>query len=98
MDIMVTPFYLQIKYINCLSISVPCICQSMTLHIKLCAFPMHLRSSSTYSDVLHIRLHMLHNSAPPPASAPPHVLPPLVCLFVYLCHWHTCCLFCLFVS
>src|SRR5260221_2653780 len=25
-------------------------------------------------------------------------LPPLVCLFVYLCHRHTCCLFCLFVS
>src|SRR6266481_9601488 len=51
-----------------------------------------------YSDALCIRLHMLHNSAPPPASVPPHVLPPLVCLFVYLCHWHTCCLLCLFVS
>src|SRR5258708_37288723 len=59
---------------------------------------MHLRSSSTYSDALHIRLCMLHNSTLPPASAPPHVLPPLVCLFVYLCHQHTCCLFCLFVS
>src|SRR5258708_34147313 len=41
---------------------------------------------------------MLHNSAPPPASAPPHMPPPLVCLFVYLCHWPMCCLFCLFVS
>src|SRR5258708_761423 len=59
---------------------------------------MHLQSSSAYSDTLHIRLHMLCNSAPPPASAPPHVLPLLVCLFVYLCHWRTCCLFCLFVS
>src|SRR5258705_1839669 len=59
---------------------------------------MHLRSSSAYCDALHIRLHMLHNSALPPASAPPHVLPLLVCLFVYLCHQHTCCLFCLFVS
>src|SRR5260370_30180392 len=60
--------------------------------------PMHLRSSSAYSDALHIRLHMLCNSALPPASAPPHVLPLLVCLFVYLCHQCTCCLFCLFVS
>ncbi len=59
---------------------------------------MHLQSSSMYSDALHIRLCMLHNSAPPPASAPLHVLPPLVCLFVYLCHQHMCCLFCLFVS
>src|SRR5258705_750967 len=59
---------------------------------------MHLRSSSAYSDALHIRLHMLHNSALPPASVPPHVPPLLVCLFVYLCHQCTCCLFCLFVS
>src|SRR5260221_1385653 len=59
---------------------------------------MHLRSSSMYSDALHIRLCMLCNSTLPPASAPPHVLPLLVCLFVYLCHWHMCCLFCLFVS
>src|SRR5258707_15545945 len=59
---------------------------------------MHLRSSSAYSDTLHIRLHMLCNSTPPPASMPPHMLPLLVCLFVYLCHWCTCCLFCLFVS
>src|SRR5258705_8514412 len=59
---------------------------------------MHLQSSSVYSDTLHIRLCMLCNSTPPPASMPPHVLPPLVCLFVYLCHQHMCCLFCLFVS
>src|SRR6266436_1813721 len=45
---------------------------------------MHLQSSSVYSDTFHIGLHMLHNSTPPPASVPPHVLPPLVCLFVCL--------------
>src|SRR6266446_3155539 len=73
-------------------------CQSMTLRIELSTFPMHLRSSSAYSDALCIRLHMLRNSAPPPASVPLHVPPLLVCLFVYLCHWCTCCLFCLFVS
>src|SRR5258706_9447026 len=73
-------------------------CQSTTLCIKLRTFLMHLQSSSAYSDALHIGLHTLHNSAPPPASAPLHVLPLLVCLFVYLCHWCTCCLFCLFVS
>src|SRR5260221_8411879 len=70
----------------------------MTLRIELHAFPMHLQSSSTYSDALHIGLHMVCNSTPPPASMPPHVPPLLVCLFVYLCHRHTCCLFCLFVS
>src|SRR5258705_5275216 len=59
---------------------------------------MHLQSSSTYSDTLCIRLHMLHDSAPPTASVPLHVPPLLVCLFVYLCHWCMCCLFCLFVS
>src|SRR5258708_15084890 len=62
------------------------------------ASPMHLQSSSTYSDALHTRPCMLCNSTPPPASMPPHILPLLVCLFVYLCHWCTCCLFCLFVS
>src|SRR5258708_2788039 len=51
-----------------------------------------------YSDALCIRLHMLCNSTLPPASVPLHVLPLLVCLFVYLCHWHTCCLFCLLAS
>src|SRR5260370_42706893 len=51
-----------------------------------------------YSDALCIRLHMLCNSALPPASVPLHVLPLLVCLFVYLCHQCTCCLFCLLVS
>src|SRR5258708_5531767 len=68
-----------------------------TLHFSDASL-MHLQSSSVYSDTLHIRLHMLCNSTPPPASVPPHMLPLLVCLFVYLCHWHTCCLFCLFVS
>src|SRR5258706_7957795 len=37
-----------------------------------------------YSDALHIRLCMLCNSAPPPASMPLHVPPPLICLFVCL--------------
>src|SRR5258708_6598739 len=59
---------------------------------------MHLQSSSTYSDALHIGLCMLRNSALPPASTPPHMPPLLVCLFVFLCHQHTFCLFCLFVS
>src|SRR6266436_8270702 len=45
---------------------------------------MHLQSSSAYSDTLHIRLHMLRNSTPPPASVPLHMLPLLVCLFVCL--------------
>src|SRR5258708_5667128 len=62
------------------------------------ASPMHLQSSSAYSDTLCIRLHMLHNSTLPPASVPLHVPPPLVCLFVYLHHQCMCCLFCLFVS
>src|SRR5260221_10642490 len=48
------------------------------------ASPMHLRSSSAYSDALHIGLCMLHNSTPPPASAPLHMPPLLVCLFVCL--------------
>src|SRR5258706_126344 len=52
-----------------------------TLHFSN-ASPMHLQSSSAYSDALHIRLCMLCNSALPPASAPPHVPPLLVCLFV----------------
>src|SRR5258708_6332161 len=73
-------------------------CQSMTLCIELHAFPTHLRSSSMYYDTLCTRLCMLCNSALPPASAPPHMLPLLVCLFVYLCHQCMCCLFCLFVS
>src|SRR5258707_10206317 len=46
------------------------------------ASPMHLQSSSAYSDTLCIRLHMLRNSTLPPASVPLHVLPLLVCLFV----------------
>src|SRR5258707_41798 len=68
-----------------------------TLHFSDTSL-MHLRSSSVYSDALCIGLHMLCNSTPPPASVPSHVPPLLVCLFVYLCHQHTCCLFCLFVS
>src|SRR5258707_14118185 len=45
---------------------------------------MHLQSSSAYYDSLHIGLHMLHNSALPPASMPLHMPPPLICLFVCL--------------
>src|SRR5258708_5211647 len=37
-----------------------------------------------YSDTLHIGLHMLCNSALPPASALPHMPLLLVCLFVCL--------------
>src|SRR5258708_30241627 len=70
------------------------LCQSMTLHIELCTFPMHLRSSSAYSDTLHIGLHMLCNSAPPPASMPLHMPPPLVCLFTFVT---SACVACLFV-
>src|SRR5258708_26426113 len=58
------------------------------------ASPMHLQSSSTYSDTLHIRLCMLHNSTPPPASMPLHVPPPLiVCLPLSLVHVLLVCLF-----
>src|SRR5258708_5079116 len=39
----------------------------------------------------------VYASTPSPASPPLHVHHPLfclfVCLFVYLCHWRTCCLF-----
>ena len=76
----------------------PCISNSVLFRCISDASLMHLRSSSTYSDALHIGLCMLCNSTLPPASVPLHVLPPLVCLFVYLCHWCMCCLFCLFVS
>src|SRR5260221_968370 len=54
---------------------------------------MHLQSSSAYSDALHIRLHMLHNSTLPPASAPLHVPPLLVCLPLSLVHMLLVCLF-----
>src|SRR5258707_4334858 len=55
------------------------------------ASPMHLQSSSAYSDALHIRLCMLCNSALPPASVPPHMLPLLVCLFVCFPFWIVSC-------
>src|SRR5258708_35680721 len=58
------------------------LCRQFTYRTIIPPTPMHLRSSSMYSDTLHIRLCMLCNSALPPASAPLHVLPPLVCLFV----------------
>src|SRR5258706_8289780 len=67
---------------NCCNWKLIYFCQSTTLHIKLHTFLMHLRSSSAHSDALCIRLCMLHNSAPPPASTPLHMLPLLVCLFV----------------
>src|SRR5260221_4544131 len=78
-------------------------CQSTTLRIRLRTFPTHLRciseallctlthcisDSACYATLhhpLHLHLHMCH-------------LCLFVCLFVYLCHWCMCCLFCLFVS
>src|SRR5258708_34533200 len=54
------------------------------------ASPMHLRSSSVYSDALCIGLHMLCNSALPPASVPLHVP---VCLPLSLVHMLLVCLF-----
>src|SRR5258705_5573396 len=63
------------------------------LHINLHAFPMHLQSSSAYSDTLHISLHMICNSALPPASVPVHVLPLLVCLPLSPVHMLLVCLF-----
>src|SRR5260221_10405031 len=59
---------------------------------------MPLRSFPTSSVELCPSLRFLHTSPLPPASPPLHVPPPLVCLFVYLCHQCMCCLFCLFVS
>src|SRR5258707_7074108 len=75
----------------------------MTLHIRLHAFLTHLQC---ISEALPCTLtHCILDSA---CYATPHCplhlclhtcrLCLFVCLFVYLCHWHTCCLFCLFVS
>src|SRR6266436_5072873 len=76
-------------------------CQSMTLCTELCA------SLNISKALLHTLTHCVADSADcaitilPPASMPPH-MPPLaslfICLFVYLCHWHMCCLLCLFIS
>src|SRR6266436_9690466 len=75
----------------------------MTLCIGLRTFPTHLQcisealpctlthciSDSTCYATLHCPLHpCLHTCR----------LHLFVCLFVYLCHWCMCCLFCLFVS
>src|SRR5260221_14159280 len=73
-------------------------CQSMTLCTELCA------SLSISEALLCTLMHCVADSADcattilPPASAPPHVLHLVVCLFVYLCHWCMCCLLCLFIS
>src|SRR5258708_21264940 len=56
----------------------------MTLHIELHTFLKHLRSSSAYSDALCIGLCIIWNSTLPPASAPLHMLPLLIYLFVCL--------------
>src|SRR5258708_7240230 len=73
-------------------------CQSTTLHTEPCA-PLNI------SEALPCTLmHCIADSTDctttvlPPASAPPHVPHLVVCLFVYLCHWCTCCLLCLFIS
>src|SRR6266436_3054912 len=78
-------------------------CQSMTLCIGLCTFPMHLQCIS--KALLCTLMHCVSDSA---CYATPHRplhlclhmchLCLFVCLFVYLCHWCMCCLFCLFVS
>src|SRR5260221_14312654 len=54
---------------------------------------MHQSMQKSFRDALHIRLHMLHNSTPPPASAPLHVPPLLVCLPFSLVHMLLVCLF-----
>src|SRR5258708_14996737 len=74
----------------------------MILRLKLHAILMPLQCIS--KALPHALMHFISDSTcyatphPPPASAPLHVLPPLVFLFVCLCHQCTCCLFCLFVS
>ncbi len=72
--------------------------QSTTLHTEL-------HTSLNISEALPCTLtHCVVDSADctttvlPPSSMPPHMLHLVVCLFVYLCHWHTCCLLCLFIS
>src|SRR5258707_8545488 len=66
-----------------------------TLHLLQCISEallhtlMHCVSDSTCYTTPHCPLHLhLHMCC----------LRLFVCLFVYLCHWCTCCLFCLFVS
>src|SRR5258705_766610 len=51
-----------------------------------------------FVEAYDMEIKALEAAAPCPGSAPLHMLPLLVCLFVYLCHQHMCCLFCLFVS
>src|SRR5258708_38131161 len=75
----------------------------MTLHIRLRTFLTHLQCIS--KALPHTLTHCVSDSAC--YTTPHHPLHLclhmcrlclFVCLFVYLCHWHTCCLFCLFVS
>src|SRR5258707_8030936 len=75
----------------------------MTLHIRLHTFPMHLQCIS--KALPHTLMHCILDSA---CYTTPHhplhlhlhmcCLRLFVCLFVYLCHQRTCCLFRLFVS
>src|SRR6266436_9673252 len=70
----------------------PCVSNSMHLQCISEALPctlMHCISDSACYATLH---HPLH---PCLCMCHPHLF---VCLFVYLCHWRMCCLFCLFVS
>src|SRR5260370_19666857 len=67
------------------------------------AFLMHLQCIS--KALLCTLTHCILDStcyATPHCPLHPHLhtchLCLFVCLFVYLCHWRTCCLFCLFVS
>src|SRR5258708_30853893 len=75
----------------------------MTLHIELHAFLMHLQSIS--EALPHTLMHCVSDSACyATLHRPLHLclhtccLHLFDCLFVYLCHWRMCCLFCLFVS
>jgi len=58
------------------------------LHVRMCPWPLSeynpAYQTPHFSDALCIRLCMLCNSTPPPASVPLHVPPPLICLFVCL--------------
>src|SRR6266436_4504483 len=76
---------------------------------SICAMFINCNSSFLFCyelseyDPVYQTLHfsnasLMHCISDSTCYATPHMAPLLVCLFVYLCHWCTCCLFCLFVS
>src|SRR5258706_16206620 len=76
-------------------------CQSTTLHIKLCTFPMHLRCIS--EALLHTLMHCVSDSAcytTPHCPLHPHLhtccLHLFVCLFTFVTGAHVACFVCLF--